>query len=221
MIKAVVFDFDGLMFDTEKLWKKSFYKFGKIFHIKLTEENRKNTVGKDENLIRLQLKQEFPNLDVDKYRDEIIKEVDHCLATKKVKAKKGLFELLNYLIANKYKIAIISGSPRYRLNFVVKFYNFNLDSFNFIITSENYNEEIRPKPYPDAFLHCAKMLKVKPSQCVMLEDGYNGVMGANLAGFKSIFIPDTLPPTDDIRQKAVVLKNLSQVVTYLENDAKN
>ncbi len=218
MIKVVVFDFDGLMFDTEKIWKKNFYKFNKIYNLHLTEEDRRKMVGKDENYTRIQLKKDYPNLDVDKYRDEINAEQDKCLLAKKVKAKKGLFKLLNYLLKNNYKIAILSGSPRFRLERVTKFHNLNLNIFNLVITAETYSANIRPKPFPDAFLYCAKKLNVKPSECIMLEDGYNGIFGAEKAGFKSIFIPDTLPVTNEISTKATVLKNLTQVIGYLKNE---
>ena len=51
----------------------------------------------------------------------------------------------------------------------------------------------------------------------MLEDAYNGIRGAYDAGCKSIMIPDTVPVTEEMRQKATILNNLTEVITYLQN----
>ena len=79
MIKAVVFDFDGLMFDTEILWKRVFQKYNKKFNINLTEKTRASFIGKNENLVRQELRAAYPTLDVDKYRDAQLEEVNKII----------------------------------------------------------------------------------------------------------------------------------------------
>lgn len=214
MIKAVIFDFDGLMFDTEILWKCVFQKYNKKFNINLTEKTRASFIGKNENLVRQELRAAYPTLDVDKYRDAQLEEVNKIILSGKPKAKKGLFELLNYLQNHNYKKAIISGNSLAKMSFLFEKNNIDAGLFNPIVSRDS-NMESKPSPQP--FLYCAKQMGVKPSECVMLEDGYNGIRGAYAAGCKSIFIPDTVPATDEIRKKATVLADLTQVITYLQN----
>ena len=214
MIKAVVFDFDGLMFDTEILWKRVFQKYNKKFNINLTEKTRASFIGKNENLVRQELRAAYPTLDVDKYRDAQLEEVNKIILSGKPKAKKGLFELLNYLQNNNYKMAIISGNSLAKMSFLLAKNNIDVGLFHPIISRDS-NMESKPSPQP--FLYCAKQMGVKPCQCVMLEDAYNGIRGAYDAGCKSIMIPDTVPVTEEMRQKATILNNLTEVITYLQN----
>lgn len=213
MIKAVIFDFDGLMFNTEILWKKAFKKFNKKYNLNITEQDRANFIGKNENLLRQELSKKFPLLDVKKYRDEQLEEVNNQILTGKPKPKKGLFNLLNFLIENNYKMAIISGNSLARINFLLEKNNIDASIFNPIVSGET---NLPSKPSPEPFIFCAQQMGVKPSECVMLEDGFNGINGACAAGCYSVMIPDTIPPTDEIRKKATILNNLNEVITYLK-----
>lgn len=214
MIKAVIFDFDGLMFDTEILWKQVFQKFNKKFNINITEKTRSTFIGKNETLVRQELRIAYPALDVDKYRECQLEEVNKIILTGKPKAKKGLFELLDFLQHNNYKMAIISGNSLHKISFLLEKNKIDVAMFNPIVSGES-NMESKPSPQP--FLYCAKQMKVKPGECVMLEDGYNGIRGAFDAGCKCIMIPDTVPPTAEMREKATILNDLTEVITYLKS----
>lgn len=214
MIKAVIFDVDGLMFDTESIAKENFYKVNKKFNLEFDENYRASCIGKSEKLIRQEMKEQFPNFDVDSYRECLLNEQDKRIAKGKIREMKGLHQLLDYLTNNKYKLSIISGSPINRIELLLKMNNIDSCIFTTIVDGKT---NLKPKPYPDAFLYCAKQMKVKPAECVMLEDAYNGIRGAYDAGCKSIMIPDTVPVTDEMREKATILNDLTQVITYLQN----
>ena len=96
MIKAVIFDCDGLMFDTESIARENFYKVNKKFNIVFDENYRATCIGKSEKLIREEMKKQFPNFDVDSYRECLLNEQDKCIAKGKIKEMKGLHELLNF-----------------------------------------------------------------------------------------------------------------------------
>ncbi len=214
MIKAVIFDCDGLMFDTESVVKENFYKLNKKFKIKLDEFYRISCIGKSEALVREEMKKQFPDFAVDKYRDALIAEQEKRILKGNIRAMDGLYELLDYLTSHHYKLAMISGSPIKRIHLLLTSHGIDPKIFTVIVDGDS---EIKPKPYPDAFIYCAKKMRVKTSECVMLEDAFNGIYGAIKAGCKAVMIPDTAPPTEEIKSIATILNNLTEVISYLEN----
>ena len=95
--KAVIFDFDGLMFDTEKIWKIYFLKANDVFNVDFTEEDRIQTIGKNETMIRQGLKELNKSVDIDKYRDWLRKNVYSHYEKLPVPNKNGLYEILDFL----------------------------------------------------------------------------------------------------------------------------
>ena len=104
MMKAVIFDMDGVIFDTERVWQEAFIMVNKKYNVNLTEEWRKSICGKSEELIRKELKEMMPNLDVDKYRDEKVAYVNDRVFNGYVPMKDGFLELVKKLKEKKYKI---------------------------------------------------------------------------------------------------------------------
>lgn len=214
--KAVLFDFDGLMFDTEKVWRDYFYKANEIFNTNFTEEDRIKLTSVNEQEIRVILKKENPTLNVDEYRNWLLESVVSHNLNKCVDAKKGLINLLNYLNKNNYKIAIVSGSSKDIIVNILQKAKINLKYFNIIISGD---DKIKAKPSPDVYLHACKTLGLKPSECVVLEDSNNGVRSGFEAGCFTIMIPDTMPATSEMKKKAnLILKDLDAVIDFLNNN---
>ena len=213
--KAILFDFDGLMFDTEKLWKDYNLKANKVFNVNFSEADRMKIVGKNEQEIRRILKELFPNLDVDKYRDWLREKVYSHQRNKVVNHKKGLFQLLEYTKQNKMKSAIVSGSEREIIENMLNKHNIKTNTFKTMVTGEM---KINPKPNPDVYLLACKNLRIKPEEAIVLEDSYNGVKAGKNARCFTIMIPDTFPVTDEMKQTAdLILNDLNEVVDYLKS----
>lgn len=215
MIKAVLFDFDGTMFDTEVIWTKYFFKANKKFKLDFDEAFRQTLVGKGEEQTRIDVKKIKPKLNVVKYREWIINKFTNQIKKYGAEPKLGLYELIDYLQNNNYKMAIVSGNQLDRLDTILTKSPLKSIIFDAIITN---NPNIPSKPNPDPFLVAAKRIGVMPSECLVLEDGYNGIRAGYTAGCKTIMIPDTLPPTEEMKQKSTILNNLLEVIDYLKAD---
>lgn len=212
--KAILFDFDGLMFDTEKVWKEYFFKANDVFNVNFTEQDRTEIIGRNEQMLRAVLKSKKPNLDVDTYRDWTREQAHHHILTQKIDEKKGLINLLEYIKKENLLTAIVSGSERKIINSIIEksaVKNFDFSSF---VTGDR---KVNPKPNPDVYLKACEELNVKPEEAIVLEDAYLGVKAGKSAGCFTIMIPDTVAPNDEMKQTAdLILNDLNEVVDFLK-----
>lgn len=213
--KAVLFDFDGLMFETEKLWKEYNNQANIVFNVDFTEEHRNKIVGKHEQEIRKVIKELFPDLDVDAYREWLREKVFYHQWNLPVAPKKGLVELLKFIKQKNLRAAIVSGSETHVIENMLKKNNISSSYFQAMVTG---NMQITPKPSPDVYLLACKNLGVKPEEAIVLEDSYNGIKAGKSAGCLSIMIPDTFPVNDEMRDTAdLILNDLNEVIDFLQD----
>lgn len=212
--KAVLFDFDGLMFDTERLWQFYNNQANEVFNVNFTEEHRIKIVGKHEQEIRNVLRELFPNLDVDEYREWLREKVYYHQWNLPVEPKKGLIELLQFIKQNNLLSAIVSGSERKVVDNMLRKNDVSSAYFQTMVTGDL---KITPKPNPDVYLLACKNLGIKPEEAIVLEDSYNGIIAGKTAGCFAIMIPDTFPVTDEMKQMAdLILNDLGEVVEFLK-----
>ena len=192
-VKAVIFDVDGLMFDTEKVGKMFFKKLNKKYNIKLTEKFRQNLCGKKESAIREEIKKVLPNVDVDKYRDEHSNSGKENLLKNGWKQERGLKNILNFLKSKAIKIGIASGSPMFHIDNIIKKANIDINIFDAIVCAD---DNVESKPSPVIIEKVCEKLNVNPKNALVLEDAINGIMSATSAGSLAIMVPDLIKPND-------------------------
>ena len=89
-----------------------------------------------------------------------------------------------------------------------------LQNFDVVVGGDQVQ---RSKPEPDIFLKAAEQLEADPGDCYVIEDSYNGIRAASAAGMIPIMVPDLLPPTEEMEEKAaVILDSLHDVIAYLQ-----
>lgn len=215
MIKAVIFDMDGLMFDTEKLWEEAFYIVGKKYNLFLSADFHRKTIGTNyysiEKVFKDSFGEDFPFKDFmiqcRNYMDSIIKKGG-------LKIKKGLLELLDYLKENNYLIAIGSSSKKDRILWYLECVNIDKNIFSAIICGEDVE---KGKPNPEVFLKACEKLNTNPSKTLVLEDSKNGIKAAQASGCISILIPDL----DDIKEVSKLadyqMTSLLDVIDFLKS----
>ena len=217
-MKTIIFDMDGLMFDTETLWITSAVKIGKEMGYNFSKNLPISTIGTTqkttEKLFKEKLGQDFPfELFHDKYRalmDEVIRK-------KGIKTKKGLKQLLNYLIKNNYTIAIGSSSTIDRINWYLEKANIDKNIFKLIFSGVNLKHS---KPDPEIFITICQKLNINTSEAIVLEDSNNGIKAAHKAGCLSILIPDVDIIKEETRQMAdYEFKDLTKVIDFLETQS--
>lgn len=214
---GIIFDMDGVIFDSELLWKKAFQLANIKFGLQFTEEYRQSCCGKDENLIRSELRAMHPSLDVDNYRDFIVRNVADTIEKYGAPIKEGFCELIDYLKLNNYKIALATSSKKERALKLFGKKNLNpLEIFNGLVFSEDVKIS---KPNPEIFLIAAYKIGIDPCNCIVLEDSLNGIQAAKLGGFASIMVKDLIEPDEDSKNFCLsIANNLGEVISYLKKE---
>lgn len=187
MIKAVIFDMDGVISDTQKLHasveEKLLQRFG--IRIKASEITEKFGGMPTKEIFKKLFKENKVSTDIDSIMEEKWEEMIKY-AKDSVSPVSGSIELINELKRQNFKLAISSSSPKKYVNVVLDKLKLK-GKFDVITTQE---EVKRGKPYPDISLLTAKKLETLPEECVVIEDGISGMMSAKRAGMKSIAFID-------------------------------
>lgn len=213
MTKAVIFDLDGLLIDSEiisyKIYKEILYEFGYEFS---KEEYAQNYSGKTEianvsNLIDIYNLPWTVELGLSR-----VLEIENKFLAQGVELKLGARKLLSYLKENCFKIAIASSSTEERAFNILRQHNI-IDSFNVFV----FGDEVKNgKPSPDIFLKACDKIWNKPEECLVLEDSEAGIQAAFSANIPVICIPDMKVPNQYyLNMTKAILNSLDEVISYL------
>ncbi len=203
MIKAVIFDMDGVLVDTERYHEMAYKTVAKKFGVNLTEKEIIQFKGVTalENIKYLFKKYKI-NENAKKYT--LLKDKIYRSFLKNLKALPGVIELLKKFKKKKIKLALASSGSRLNVGFILKKIKAK-KIFDVVIHGEQVK---KGKPNPEIFLKAAKKLKVMPKDCVVIEDAINGVKAAKNAGMFCIGVATTFS-----KQK---LKNADLIVDSLK-----
>lgn len=213
-IKAVVFDMDGLMFDTEKLTYEIIKETMEEKGFKFTLDFYKTTVGKrSADVIKLYKEKFGESFDYQEMKAENMEKFRRYTEKNGIPIKKGLFSLLDYLKEKDMKIALATSTTTKSATEMLKRAGV-LEYFDELLCAESVE---KGKPHPDVFLKAAEKLKFPPESCIGLEDSFNGVISSSEAGLITIMIPDLLEPTKEIKNRCYkVIQSLDQVIEIIE-----
>lgn len=215
MLELVVFDVDGLMLDTESVWKEAFDQAGNKYGI----QNMGSTLfpkligksGRDEKeVLDRYLSQDIQEL--------VIKEwerIGYGMLEKEVPVKPGLNEILDFLDAYHIKKAVATTTRRElteeRLRKIGVY-----DRFDYVLCGD---EVINRKPDPEIYLSVLKKMHTKAENALVLEDSGVGVEAAYRAGIDCIQVPDIIAPTDVQKKQTIyTAKDLMEARDYIEKN---
>jgi HAD superfamily hydrolase (TIGR01509 family) len=191
---AIVFDLDGLILDTERLWMAAMIETMADHGHHMTSEFYRTMLGTPWLGIRDRLVDRYGvSLPVDAVRaDWTARFVKLC--KKQLALKAGVAELLDFLDDHQIPAAVATSSPKDLA--VEHLAHFGLaHRFRHIVAQGDYE---RGKPDPAPYLAAARRLGVGPSDCLALEDSQNGIRSASSAGMMTIIVPDLVEPTDEV-----------------------
>lgn len=209
MITAVVFDMDGILFDTERLCRDCWIALSKEFEIPNMEEVYALCIGVNVQTTRQivydNYGKDFPFEEYDRRTSAMYNEY---IAEHGVPVKEGVRETLEALAKAGAKIAVASSTRREKVLRLLA--SAGIDRyFTAVVGGDTVKHS---KPDPEIFLTACKALSVAPEEAIAVEDSHNGIRAAHAAGMLAVMVPDLLPVTEEMRK-------LSAYVAADMNDA--
>ena len=205
MIKAVLFDMDGLLVDTEPLNVAVVTKVCDELGINLTSEEKHYCASGITN--RKFYNELFDNrnlkFDLNEILNKTFQTYDELLKTE-AKSFLGAIDLPRSL-SEKYNLALVSGSTKNQVNIVLSKFDIK-NLFKVIVTADDITSS---KPNPEGYLLAANKLNVSPQECLVLEDGEQGVKAAKSAGMKVVGVINN--SEQDLSLADLIVKDLTEI----------
>lgn len=215
MIKALVFDMDGLLLDSERIVKRSWEEAGNILGILHMGDHIFHTLGMNRKgrneYFKKAVGPDFPEED---FAKETGLRFYRIVEEEGLPVKPGAKELLAYGKERGFQIAIATSSRKEYAQKVLKEAGI-AEYFDGGVFGDMVQHT---KPHPEIYQKACESIKVKPEQCLALEDAPAGVRSAYAAGLKVIVVPDLVPPPEDILSLVCRrCETLHEVIPLLES----
>lgn len=214
-IKAVIFDMDGVLIDSETIEKKNMIKSAEMNSLPFEDEFFEIFLGcNDEMSYKLLLERYKNSKIVDKYLSDLEQLQAKEYKEGNIKLKHGTREIIDYLRNNNIPYALATGSSyKYvELDFLQNGYD--KIPFDYIVTGDKI---INSKPNPEIFIKAANLMNININDCLVVEDSPKGIEAAYSSGAQSCFVPDLVKANQNILSKATFHKNnLFEVIQLIE-----
>lgn len=211
MIKAVLFDMDGVLADSEHLHlqteKQTFHQVGYKFLKKECKEYAGQTI---EHMFRDIIKKHHLPTTFEKIMPDHEKRLA-ALFRAKLKPVPDVIDLVKWLHKNNYPLAVCSSSPRKIVLLVLDIFKIR-KYFQTIVTAD---EITHTKPHPEIFLKGARGLKTKPENCLVIEDAHAGITAAKRAKMYAIGHRNAKSGNQDLSQADFVITKMKRVPTLI------
>ena len=195
MKTGAIFDMDGLLLDTERVYQESWIAVTEDFGQPQNPAFPPAVSGTSGKIMRQVIHSYYPEVDADAFVAACVARVERILDQRGAEEKLGAGEILAYLHSRGVKIAVASSSPLARIRK-------NLESaglaryFHAMVSGQ---EVERGKPEPDVFLLAARRLDAAPEDCYVFEDSLNGVQAGMAAGCLTVMVPDIAQPPEGLQ----------------------
>lgn len=214
--EAVVFDMDGVIFDSERVAYECWIKLAKKYGFEEISVPYYKCIGTTGARTREIMMEAYgPDFPYEKFKDEVGRIFKEEYGGGRLPVKVGVKEIFEFLKGEKKKIALASSTKTEILTVELKEAGL-YDYFDEIVGGDMIKNS---KPHPEIFLLACKKLGVDPKKAVAIEDSYNGIKSAFSGGLMPIMVPDMLPANDEMKELAVaVLDSLIEVKSFLKTD---
>lgn len=212
--EAVVFDMDGVIFDSEKAVMDCWIELAKKYNIPNIEEPYYACTGvTNERTREIMMEAYGDDFPYDAYAKEASVMYHEKYDGGNLPMKIGVTELLKFLKTNGIKVALASSTRRQTVENQLKWAGI-FDYFDAVVCGDMVKKS---KPAPDIFLKACEELNAEPKNSFAVEDSYNGIRAAYNGNLRPIMVPDLLPSNEEMEEKAeIILPDLLKVKEYLE-----
>lgn len=215
-VKAILFDMDGVIFDTERVYLKEWKQVFSHYGYEMKDEVYISVMGTGRKNVKKVFKERYgddlPIEDMYIYKDKLLSE---AVDNNEIPLKDGAIDILNYLKAEGYKTALATSAKRDRLEIQLKLADIK-DKFDSIVCIDDVG---KGKPNPDIFLLAAKNIGVEPAECMVIEDSEAGIMAAFNAGMIPIHVKDLKEVSEIIRKHSHrQFNNLLEIKEYIKEN---
>lgn len=195
MKQGAIFDMDGLLFDTERMYRDSWKQSAQQFGLVHNPDFPRTVCGSSGAHMREIILQYYPQVDANAFADDCILRVERELETH-VPEKTGVRDILQYFKQHGVRVAVASSSKRATVLHNLK----QADILSYFDAVVSGDQVTHGKPAPDIFLLAAQQIGCEPENCYVFEDGTNGIRAGAAAGCTTIMIPDLTPPNAQLFQ---------------------
>ncbi len=213
-MEAILFDMDGLILDSERVYDRAMAEAGKSLGYLLGEcflqRTRGVNAGLFNRMIYEEFGKEFPLAEFRSTYREILWEI---LQKEGLEIKPGFQELHRYLAKNHLQYCLATSTNRQMTEKLLHIAGIG-DIFHSIICGD---EVKLGKPHPEIYQKAAALLHVRPAECLVLEDSVNGIKAGHAAGCRVIMVPDLTEPSEEVKRLCErICEDLFEVIDYLE-----
>lgn len=214
--RAVIFDMDGLLTDSERPAPGVLLQAGRRQGIELDWGTLMDGVGTNATALRQLYHSRYPALDLDQFFADFRDGMADLARAGGIPLMKGARDLVLALKGRGIPYTVASSSPEPVVRLYLRCCDI-LDAFPLMVCGR---QDVPSKPRPDIFLLAAQQLGVPPEECVVLEDSPNGVRAGRAAGMRVIMVPSVIPFTPELEAYCdVVAKDLDEVREILLGEA--
>lgn len=210
-ILAVIFDMDGVIFDSERCVYKGWLEIAEKYNFQWDDETYWKCIGVNatasEQIFKDHYGEDFPYTT---YKEEQRGNYHRKYDGGRLPLKPGVVEILTYLKSKNIPIAIASSTRTETVMSEIKDANL-LQFFDIIIGGDQVSKS---KPNPDIFIEAARQLGVAAEKCMVIEDSYNGIRAAKAANMLPIMVPDMLVANEEMHEKAwAICDELTEIIS--------
>lgn len=193
--QGVVFDVDGVLFDTERLTNQTWLAVGKELGWPQVGEHYLEFVGQNRTDIHQKMLDLFgPEFPKEKFLTTCSAYSQARMEREGVPMKPGVVELLEFLKSRNIPLALATSTSRERTLRRMELTGLG-SYFSAIITGD---QVVHSKPDPEIYQMACRALGTDPGQTIAIEDSRNGILSAHAAGMKVIMVPDMIAPTPEL-----------------------
>lgn len=211
MIKAIIFDMDGVVINSEDYWIELEREYAESKGVKFSDEYKKEVTGTSQDDIIKLLREKYGVEDSVEKMEEERNKLGQEIYDKKANLIPGFLDLVEKIKSSKrYKIGLATSSPWRWINIVIKRLNIK-KYFDVIVSADDLQG--KGKPAPDIYLFIARKLGMSPEECLAIEDAVNGVKSAKTARMACIALESDYTNDKDLKDAGadIIVRSLREI----------